>query len=340
LLSPFLLFPSAGFAARRRASVTTFARFASGGERALRGKVRTLLNAPERLALAHATPTRPITSGWRDRTRLALLALACFELCGCASLWDDVTSRDFEFRSLWVKPDPLVVLRDSKDGDKRAKALRMLHEPAQFGEPPEQQDTYVRVLCTAAATERTALCRQAAIATLRTYKDARVYKGQKETKPGQNDGYPGLEDAYYRASDFAPETAAILRCQVLEAVGQVGNPDAVPFLLTIVNDLPVKGAERDKQQILEERIAAARALGHFKNLQAADTLLGILQKEKDPGMRNVATMALQMETGKRFPEDAVAWEQYLHSKTDKEPIFGEPSFTDQIWDIVNVGWWK
>ena len=53
-------------------------------------------------------------------------ALASLGLCGCAGLWDDVTSRNFHLQALFVKPDPLVVLRDSTDGDDRAKAFRAL----------------------------------------------------------------------------------------------------------------------------------------------------------------------------------------------------------------------
>jgi hypothetical protein len=298
--------------------------------RPVRGKVRTPLNAPERLVMELAALPRTITSGWRRLTCRALLpaALACFGLCGCASFWDDVTSRDFEFRSLWsAKPDPLVVLRDSKDGDKRAKALRSMPEPAQFGEPQEQQDAYVKILCTAVVSERTALCRQAAIASLRTYKDPRVSEA--------------LQKAYYSASDYPPETATILRCQALEALGQVGNPNAVKLLTEVVKEPPIaKGAEADRQQLLEQRIAAARALGHFKQVDAADTLLAVLQKEKDPGLRNVATTSLQLETGKRFPEDATAWDKYLHNTPDKDTIFGEPTLTDKVWDVVNVSWWK
>jgi hypothetical protein len=256
-------------------------------------------------------------------------ALACLSLCGCASFYDDVTSRDFEIRSLWEpKPDPLVVLSESRDGDKRAKAYRSMLEPAQYGGSKEQQDVYVNALCTAVVTERTALCRQAAIASLRNYKDPRVAKA--------------LQEAYYAAerTKYPPETVAILRCQILEALGQVGNPSAVPFLITVLRDLPLaKGSEWEQQQQLEQRIAAARALGHFKQMDAAETLLAILQKEKDPGMRNVATASLQQETGKRFTEDAVAWDKYLHGAQDKDKVFGEPSFSDRVMDVVNVAWW-
>ena len=80
-------------------------------------------------------------------------------------------------------------------------------------------------------------------------------------------------------------------------------------------------------------------MGHFKQINAAETLLTVLQKEKDPGMRNVAAVALQQETGKHYPEDAVTWDKYLHGTQDKDHLFGDPSFGDKVMDVVNVAWW-
>ena len=83
--------------------------------------------------------------GARSAPRFALCALR-YALCaplfafGCASFWDDVTSRDFSFSGMFTKPNPLLVLRDSSDGDKRAKALAALHEPKQHGGSDAEQD--------------------------------------------------------------------------------------------------------------------------------------------------------------------------------------------------------
>ena len=55
--------------------------------------------------------------------RHGLLAFtAAAGLAGCATTWDDVTSRDFHVRSMWEHTDPMTVLHESTDGDKRAKA--------------------------------------------------------------------------------------------------------------------------------------------------------------------------------------------------------------------------
>ena len=38
---------------------------------------------------------------------LAGTALTALSLSGCANFWDEVTSRDFEVKALFVKPNPL-----------------------------------------------------------------------------------------------------------------------------------------------------------------------------------------------------------------------------------------
>src|SRR5262249_13048324 len=152
-----------------------------------------------------------------------------------------------------AKPDPLVVLRDSVDGNQRAKALASLREPSQHGGTQEEQEVVVKVLVTAATQDRQPWCRRAALASLAKFRDPRVVDG--------------LRDAYYSAGSFSPEIATVLRCQALESLGGVGNPAAVDFLVKVLREPPVDGPEQDKQQKTDERMAAARALGHFNNYQ-------------------------------------------------------------------------
>src|SRR5947209_12419873 len=98
---------------------------------------------------------------WATRRRSrawALTALAALCLAGCAGVWDDVTSRDFSVGGLFSKPNPMLVLRDSSDGDKRAKAFRALREPKQSGGTDQEQDAVVKILTTAAASEKQPLC--------------------------------------------------------------------------------------------------------------------------------------------------------------------------------------
>jgi HEAT repeat protein len=232
----------------------------------------------------------------------------CFAFClcfgGCAGFWDDVTSRDFSWSGMFTKPNPLLVLRDSSDGDQRAKALAALHEPKQYGGTDADQDVIMNILSTAAATEKQPLCRLAAIESLGRFKDPRAVKG--------------LTEAFYNASAFAPETATVIRCQALTALGETGNPAAVELLARVVREPPAEGTELERQQTLDVRIAAARALGKFSHYQATEALVRVMQNEKDVALRDRAYESLQAATGKKLPPDGKEWEQLLHQASYKE----------------------
>ena len=70
-------------------------------------------------------------------------------------------------------------------------------------------------------------------------------------------------------------------------------------------------SEQDRQFYLDERIAAARALGKTPNYQATEALVQILKTEKDVALRDQAHESLQMATGHKLPAEAAAWEQLL-----------------------------
>src|SRR5262249_55099353 len=188
-------------------------------------------------------------------------------LCGCSGFWDEVTSRDFEFQSMFVKPNPLLVLRDSTDGDQRAKAMRALHEPAQHGGTAQEQELVIQILTTAAKTDKQPLCRLAAIQSLGECKDPRAA--------------PALMDAFYSAKVFAPDTATIIQCQALTALGNTHDPAGVELLARVTKEPPPAEdvTEHEKQQSLDIRIAAARALGNFKDNKAEEALVYVLKTE-------------------------------------------------------------
>jgi hypothetical protein len=229
-------------------------------------------------------------------------------LTGCAGFWDDITSRDFSINTFFNKPNPMLVLRDSTDGNQRAKALRALHEPKSNGGTDVEQDAVLKILTTAASTEKQPLCRLAAIQALATFKDPRVVEG--------------LSNAFYNASSFTPETATIVRCQALAALGAVGNPAAVDLLVRVVREPPAEGPDADRQQATEVRIAAARALGHFSHYEATGALVHVLKTEKDVALRDRAYESLKAATGKDLPPDAVAWEEALR-QTDEHAVATE-----------------
>jgi hypothetical protein len=247
-----------------------------------------------------------------------LLMLGCTGLTGCTGFWDEITSRDFSVKNFFVTPNPMLVLRDSSDGDLRARSLRALREPKLHGGTDADQDAVVKILCTAAATEKQPLCRLAAIQSLGRFKDPRAVEG--------------LKDAFYNASSFAPETTTIIRCQAVTALGQTGNPGGLELLTRVVGEPPAEGSEMEKQQALDVRIAAARALCKFKEPAAAQALVHVLQTERDVGLRDRATESLQLATGKNLPADAKAWEQAL------QPAAGTTVAAEQGKRIKLLGW--
>src|SRR5207237_5415126 len=121
-----------------------------------------------------------------------------------------------------------------------------------------------------------------------------------------------LEEAYDRAGGFSPETANILRCQALDALGETGRPEAVELLVKVVREPPVEGPEEDEQAKTDERIAAARALGHFKEYQATEALAGVLRADQDVALRDRAAESLRTITGKDLPADYQAWSDFLN----------------------------
>jgi len=238
---------------------------------------------------------------------LAGAALTSLGLSGCVGFWDDVTSRDFKVQAMFVTPNPLLVLRDSTDGDHRAKALRALGEPNKHGGTQEDQDTILKILVTAASGEKQALCRAAAIQSLGKFKDPRAVDG--------------LINAYYAVGEkYTQDTATDLRIRALTALGETGNPAAVEHLVLVLRQQKAKGPDQDQRLAMDERIAAARALGHFKHYQATEALVQVLKTEKDVALRDRAHESLVAATGKELPADAVAWENFIHSADGKEAL--------------------
>lgn len=249
---------------------------------------------------------------------LAAAGLAGLGLCGCAQTWDEVTSRDFRVKSLWVKEDPLVVLRDSKDGDKRARAFRELKEPKLHGGSDKDQDFVLEMLATAARSESRYWTRLEAMRKLGEFKDARAA--------------PALVEAYYKADSLLGSDRTItkglvstFRCEVIAGLGKVGDPSSVKFLAERVSEPTAVGAEEDKRLALDERIAAARALRNFPQYQSTEALALVLKNEKDIALRDCAHESLQACTGKKLPADYAAWDDFLHHQPANkgEGIAGE-----------------
>lgn len=243
----------------------------------------------------------------KGRKRLVRLALGLASsgglslgLTGCATTWDDITSREFRPKNWFKKADPpLVVLEKSQDGDKRAKAYAALKEPLSHGGTPEEQTRVIEVLSKGAMTDKQALCRLRAIETLGNFKDERCVEALKES--------------YYRAGSFSPEIATLIKCQAMVSLGKHGDPKGLDLMMKVLREPSVVGTEIDKQQKLDEKIVAARALGQFKDSsQATETLLFVLKNESDVALKNTARESLVKITKKDLPAEYDIWDAALH----------------------------
>lgn len=284
------------------------------------------------------TTTTARTARGRRLLTIFLFASSLLPSLGCASFWDDVTSRDFHVKELFVKPHPLDVLAQSKDGDRRARALAALREPKAYGGTDQDQDYVLKLVIDAAVSERQPLCRLAAIQTLGRFKDPRAVQGlidayyavtEQRSDPTANNGLATLSSKQSNyVNTFTPEMIARIQSQVVTALGETGSPLAVELLTTVVREPSPEG--QNKQQAMDVRIAATRALARYPHYQATETLVHVLKTEKDIALRDAAHESLQTATGKKLPPDGKAWEQFLHDSSNGNPPADRGGFLKSV----------
>jgi hypothetical protein len=225
----------------------------------------------------------------------ALLAGA-MGLSGCANM-DDFSWKKMNFSVFMPVKNPLEVIKTSTDCNERARAIRELKEPNSWRGSQQEQDLYVAVLNKLAATDGDPLCRMAAVGMLRTYKDSRAVNG--------------LMEAYYRAGNFHPEQATVIRRLSLDALGEAGDKSSIVLLLQVLNEPPTEGADQDRDAKLQERMAAARALARFDDNKARAALVAAMAPVEDIALQRVAYESLVSSTGVQLPQEKAAWEQYM-----------------------------
>jgi hypothetical protein len=87
---------------------------------------------------------------------------------------------------------------------------------------------------------------------------------------------------------------------------------------------------------MDVRVAAARALGHFKQFQATEALLKVLQGEQDVALRDRAAESLQLATGQDFGNDAQKWSDFLHKEGPADGMANGPKA--KLFGVVPVSW--
>ncbi|MBY0228851.1 MAG: HEAT repeat domain-containing protein [Gemmataceae bacterium] len=261
----------------------------------------------------------PFIRSWAVRFGAAsLLAVA-----GCAG-WDEFSFKKMNFEVFTTPSEPMAVIRNPESsGALRARALRGVKEPAQHGGSQQEQDLYVQVLTHVAGHDPDPLCRHAAIGVLSKFKDARAVKG--------------LQDAYYGASAFHAETASSLRRLALAGLGATGQEAAVELLVGVLREPPTEGAEQDREAKLQERLAAARALAHFKNTYRATTALAEAMggKDADIALQRCCHESLEAITGQHPEQDALAWKRLLESPGAKDAIANRrPTMGEKLLELT------
>lgn len=230
----------------------------------------------------------------RTRSRLfrigAALGLA-IGAPGCATMWDDVTSRDFHVRSIWERSDPMMVLQDSTDGDARAKAIRAVKEPRVNGGNDVEQDRLIEILAQSATSDPQPVVRLAAIQTLGRFTDPRAVQI--------------LTAAYEAAAQLPIEVSAAVQSAALNALGSTRQQPAIAVLVrAATKPLPTEVIEKEVNQARDVRLAAVRALKNFEGSQdAAAAMSQIVSVEKDVAIVDRARETYAKVAGRELPAE-------------------------------------
>jgi hypothetical protein len=212
-------------------------------------------------------------------------------LCGCATTWDDVTSRDFHFRSMWERTDPMTVLHEDTDGDHRAKAMHELKEPKTNGGSDVEQDRVIEVLSQAALSDPQPLVRLAAIQTLGRFSDPRTVQL--------------LIAAYDSAAQLPSEVTAGIQCAAVNALGTTRQQAALAFLLkTAAQPVSTEAVDHEVNAARDIRLTAVRALQSYNgSVEVAAAMAQVLKTERDVAVNDRARETYVKVTGREPPED-------------------------------------
>jgi len=249
--------------------------------------------------------------------RLSYFALGTLLLgsTGCATVWDEVFSseRDWRYITGINKPHPLEVIRDNPDGmqdakgDRRAEAFTRMVEPLQTGGNEQDQRAYLDILGAAAKTDREPLCRLCAIRMLGKYKDPRAARILEEVyqmptkKRNENDR---------NYIPFMNDITSLIRSEALVGLEQIHDEGSSLLLRGVAQQPgpPTTADLTDRQQTQDQKLVAIRALRHYKQPEAVETLKYVLRTEKEISLRDRAVESLEAITGQRWPNDYAAWQ--------------------------------
>ena len=86
---------------------------------------------------------------------------------------------------------------------------------------------------------------------------------------------------------YTDQTRNMLKCACLAGMGTSSNPVVVETLVRVLRQprASKKDPSEDQQRQMDEMIAAARALGHFKQYQGTEALVEVLRSDRDVALR-------------------------------------------------------
>lgn len=276
-------------------------------------------------------------------TRLIAVAALVAAGSGCASTWESMTSRRFRdkpFETMFESEDPLTTLRESPDGETRARAMRRLKEPAANGRPQAEQDEAVQILTTAATSDPSPWVRMAAIDALGKFQDPRAVEtlaaayyqasGTTESAPqptpsvvtagGRTPGVLTERFGLLGPQGFPSDQAANIRGRALEALARTGRPEAVEFLARVAGgqELPANEDPAANEFVRQRAVAG---LGQVRSKEAVHALAQVLAAEhgKDVTLTDLAHGGLVSLTGQNRPADPQQWDAVVQAGFEIAP---------------------
>ena len=103
---------------------------------------------------------------WRRAVSIGGATVIAPFLGGCANTWDNITSqhfRDDPIHWMFHTDDPMWVLRNVEEGDRRAKAMLAVKEPKTNGGSIADQEELMKILSESAVSDKHSICRLNAI---------------------------------------------------------------------------------------------------------------------------------------------------------------------------------
>ncbi|OWK36510.1 HEAT repeat domain-containing protein [Fimbriiglobus ruber] len=271
---------------------------------------------------------------------------------GCASTWDTITSKSFReslkdkpYGTMFGKPpDPLETLRNSPEGEARAKAMKLIKEPAAEKHSAEEQDEVMQILTSAATTDPSPWVRIAAIDALGRFHDPRaadVLKQAYFNAPGRLPGNlakpeaekspivqagarePGLLGdrlGLGGPQGFTADQVATVRGRAIDSMAKTGGPKSLEFLAGIaIGKDHFMNDDVNTQEFVRQR--AVDGISQMRTKEAVVVLAKVLaaEKDKDITLTAKAHEGLVQLTGKNLPADPEKWNGVVQAEFEIVP---------------------